>query len=335
MEKSLKWKANIIYEEDDQERDWVLVDGKTTDITGIGNSNVAITVVNTTNASSILNARVEFIYYDENGNLVATKYVNVCRCLLCGCENLEFWPEPCSCENFEVTNIRMLCKCEDFEIDESPLSWKWDSEDVEVIPYTRNCIKSEIITSVTSTVEGHFNVELTNDSIKINPSEKNTGESTITGLVTISYSSDVDPNCSKKIELTHNFSSCQCEALTINPTILDDWEWNDSTTEQSFTINAANVCIDFNSINVTKVGEDKEHFTVVSAKNESDRTVSVTVKPTGRNESTAKDLEANVEITYKSGSKPSCKKAVGLKHKKMVCNCGNFEVTNITIGNND
>ena len=341
MEKSLKWKANIIYEEDDQERDWVLVDGKTTDITGIGNSNVAITVVNTTKASSILNARVEFIYYDENDKEIIRKYVNVCRCLLCGCDNLEFWPEPCNCDmldfwpdpcncdKFEIVDVQMLCGCDRFEIDQTPLSWEWEETKVIEIPFTRNCIDSELSLSVTSSTANHFNAVLTENSVKVNPSDENSGEAPITGTLTISYSSPQEPNCSKDIELTHKFSNCQCGVLTVSQRSAS-WVWNNKTAK-TIDVTATDECIKFNSISVTITGTNSSDFNVSSAFTEATRTGTITVSPKNLNKSTTNNLTADVVITYASGSKPSCTEKISLTHNKMTCNCTYFDITNVVI----
>ena len=329
MGNSLRWKA-LWYV------DWISVNGETDgDAEGMGDGRVSVGITHGQGTRETSSTTITFIYYDEDtGEEVGRKVVNVCRCI-CGCEQLDFWPEPCNCEDFEVTDIQIVhaCGCDKFIIDTSPLSWDWDKTTVSTIPYIRNCIDSEITTSVTSTVADHFEVELTNDSIKINPSENNTGETPITGVVTISYSSPQEPNCSKTIELTHNFSSCQCDVLTISQSSAT-WKWN-LTGERTITVDATDECIDFSSITVAKGGTYSEHFNVSSAKNESDRTITITVSPVGRNESTADDLTANITITYASGSKPSCTKAISLKHEKMICNCENFDVTNINKQDNN
>jgi len=208
MEKSLRWKANIIYEEDDQEKDWVLVDGKATDITGIGNSNVAITVVNTTNASSILNARVEFIYYDENDKEIIRKYVNVCRCLLCGCDNLEFWPEPCGCENLTITNITM-CTCNNFTLEKTSLDWDWNNTDVKEISFTADTCISDI----TAPTSEHFNVVIEGNAVKVSPKESNHGAE-INETITITYkAAGVEQPCKASIHAKHKEMICNCNNL--------------------------------------------------------------------------------------------------------------------------
>lgn len=215
MKKDLRWEAIILYENDDQERDWVQVDGKTTDIAGIGDTNVAVTVVNATKSNSILTARVEFIYYNSNGNELARKYINVCRCSSCGCDDLEFDYRPCDCENVTI----ILCDCDKLELEKTSLEWDWDKTNVQEISFTADtCIIGEI----TNTSLDGFNVVIdrTDSKIKINPTSENDGAAERSGDIIINYTSGSNQSCKRSITLTQHGKGCGCGNFDVTDVII-------------------------------------------------------------------------------------------------------------------
>ena len=335
MGNSLRWEA-LWYV------DWISVNGETDgDAEGMGDGRVSVGITHGQGTRDTSAATITFIYYDvDTGEEVGRKDVNVCRCI-CGCEQLDFWPEPCNCDmldfwpdpcncdKFEIVDVQMLCDCDRFEIDQTPLSWEWEETKSIEIPFTRNCIDSELSLSVTSSTANHFNAVLTENSVKVNPSDENSGEAPITGTLTISYSSPQEPNCSKDIELTHKFSNCQCGVLTVSQRSAS-WVWNNKTAK-TIDVTATDECIKFNSISVTITGTNSSDFNVSSAFTEATRTGTITVSPKNLNKSTTNNLTADIIITYASGSKPSCTEKISLTHNKMTCNCTYFDITNVVI----
>ena len=327
MGNSLRWKALWFV-------DWVSVNGETDgDAEGMGDGRVSIGIVHGEGTRETSSTTVTFYYFDdETGEEVGRKEVKVCRCI-CGCEQLEFWPEPCNCdmldfwpepcncEDFEVLDVEVVddCDCDDFEIDTSPLYWEWndDATKTKEVLFTKNCIKSAITTGVTN---NHFNVELTDYSIIINPTGTNTEATPFEGKLTINYSSALDPDCLKEIILTHKVSDCQCGVLTTSQESAS-WVWN-SVTERTIDVDATDECIDISSIDVTITGASRDHFNLVTPSFDDTRIGTITVNPTGTNDSSTDTLTADIVISYKSGSNPSCDKKVKLTHKNSNCQCG-------------
>lgn len=213
MGNNLRWKA-LWYV------DWISVNGETDgDAEGSGDKSVSVGITHGQGTRETSSTTITFIYYDDDtGEEVGRRDVKVCRCICgcpqldfwpddCNCDMLDFWPDPCNCDNFEIVDVQMLCDCDNFEIDQTPLSWDWNKKTQIEIPFTKNCIESEITTSVT---DNHFGVQLTSSSIIIEPNDINTNLTPVTETLTISYSTPQEPNCSKQIELTHKKMVCNC-----------------------------------------------------------------------------------------------------------------------------
>ncbi len=138
------------------------------------------------------------------------------------------------------------------------------------------------------------------------------------------------PNCSCEdfevidVQIT---PTCLCEVLTTSQDSAS-WVWNKKG-DKTITVNATDSCIDFSSISITIVGDNKDHFNVSSVFTEDTRRGTIIVSPKEYNTDTENNLTAQIVISYSSGSKPSCEKKIQLNHNKMVCNCDNFDVINV------
>ena len=234
--------------------------------------------------------------------------------------------EPCR-KTIHAKRESNECGCSKFELDDTSITWAWDSQEPSSITFTTDeCIKN-IVSAETSDekVKNHFTVAISENKITVTPNGKNTTEEDISGNLNISYSSDLKPNCVSSITLSHLNSNCKCDDLIIDKTELNEWDWNDKTTEQYINIDASNTCIPFESLSTGITGTNKNDFIISSAFTEEYK-IKLTVLPKDFNTSTTDNLIADIVITYESGSKPSCTKKISLIHKKMICDCDNFKI---------
>ena len=104
METNLRWKA-LWYV------DWITVNGQTGgSADGMGDGTASVGVYHARGRTEDTATTITFVYYDnDTGEEVGRKSVNVCRCILCNCEDLEAIIKQCTCESLTTWPI---CDCE-------------------------------------------------------------------------------------------------------------------------------------------------------------------------------------------------------------------------------
>ena len=216
----------------------------------------------------------------------------------------------CSPKTFTVKQPAYGCTCNDLTVSTTSLSWSsWNDTAAKTATYTANttCISNVTVTSDTA----WFTVTNSNGTLTITPSGNNTTLTAKTGVITINYESNGSP-CYKNISVSQPAYGCTCNDLTLG-SAPSAWAWNESAAKTvSYTSNTT--CI--SNINITS---SNNWFTVTSTSS------SITVKPSGNNDSTAPKT-ATITVSYDSVGTAGCSKTFEVTQNAYGCTCDDLTV---------
>ena len=171
--------------------------------------------------------------YTKNGSFVWTGHK---ACITSGCGSNDITV------NWSVAQQRPAdcdCDCSALTFSEESLYWTWDLTTPKTVTATSS--PSNCVTNMTFGNLNNFTVEGEDDKIIITPNGRNTTNSAITEILTVSFTSGTHTDCTKVINLSQaappcQSASCICYAITNSST---------SSTE-SITCDSTSVTLSWN-----------------------------------------------------------------------------------------